>query len=320
MINYDLLSLLEKVLGKGRKTSGNNYAFFSPFISHYKPKLEIDLTLNNNGENPWHCWVSNVKGRNIVTLFKKIKKSIDRSYYDELYKILNIRRLYVKDDTIKREEILELPSEYIPLLEYSKITDKLVKLELRKAVEYLKSRGVTKTDILRYNIGYCYEGKYSGRIIIPSYDDNYRLNYFVSRTIFDDVVFKHKNPNVSKDVIGFESYINWNEPITLVEGAFDAITARYNTIPMFGKIISNKLKEKLIIRRPPKIIVALDSDAYKDALNISSLLIQEGLEVSVVKMEQKDINEMGFEEFSTIKNKTTVVDSYDLLKQRILNV
>jgi hypothetical protein len=37
-------------------------------------------------------------------------------------------------------------------------------------------------------------------------------------------------------------------------------------------------------------------------------------------MEQKDINEMGFEEFSTIKNKTTVVDSYDLLKQRILNV
>ena len=73
MINYDLLSIVEKVLGKGRKTSGNNYSFFSPFISHYKPKLEIDLTVNNNGENPWHCWVSNAKGRDIISLFKKIK-------------------------------------------------------------------------------------------------------------------------------------------------------------------------------------------------------------------------------------------------------
>ena len=61
MINYDLLNLLEKVLGKGRKTSGNNYSFFSPFISHYKPKLEIDLSASNDGQNVWHCWVSNVK-------------------------------------------------------------------------------------------------------------------------------------------------------------------------------------------------------------------------------------------------------------------
>ena len=73
MINYDLLNLLEKVLGKGRKTSGNNYSFFSPFISHYKPKLEIDLTANNNGQNFWHCWVSNAKGRDIISLFKQIK-------------------------------------------------------------------------------------------------------------------------------------------------------------------------------------------------------------------------------------------------------
>ena len=73
MINYDLLSLVEKVLGKGKKTSGNDYAFFSPFKSHYKPKLEIDFSINNNGVNLWHCWISNQKGRSIITLFKKIK-------------------------------------------------------------------------------------------------------------------------------------------------------------------------------------------------------------------------------------------------------
>ena len=37
MKNLKLLQLLETVLGKGKPTSGDNIAFFSPFTSHYKP-------------------------------------------------------------------------------------------------------------------------------------------------------------------------------------------------------------------------------------------------------------------------------------------
>lgn len=315
MINYDLLNLLEKVLGKGRRTSGNNYAFFSPFINHYKPKLEIDLTANNQSDNPWHCWVSNAKGRNIKSLFKIIK--VNRSFYDELNKILGTRVLYV--DNVRNEyETLLLPNEYIRLADYSKQSDKLLKIELKRAIEYLKKRGLTKVDILRYDIGYCSTGKYSGRIIIPSYDENYQLNYFVSRTIIEDELYKHKNPKVSKDIIGFESYINWNEPITLVEGAFDAITARFNAIPLFGKTLSNKLKEKIILRKPPKVIVALDNDARTDAFNISNYLLSNGIDVSILNMQAKDVNELGFNNFSVIKKETPKTDSYDIIKQRIL--
>lgn len=315
MINYDLLNLLEKVLGKGRRTSGNNYAFFSPFINHYKPKLEIDLTANNQSDNPWHCWVSNAKGRNIKSLFKIIK--VNRSFYDELNKILGTRVLYV--DNVRNEyETLLLPNEYIRLADYSKQSDKLLKIELKRAIEYLKKRGLTKVDILRYDIGYCSTGKYSGRIIIPSYDENYQLNYFVSRTIIEDELYKHKNPKVSKDIIGFESYINWNEPITLVEGAFDAITARFNAIPLFGKTLSNKLKEKIILRKPPKVIVALDNDARTDAFNISNYLLSNGIDGSILNMQAKDVNELGFNNFSVIKKETPKTDSYDIIKQRIL--
>jgi DNA primase len=319
MINYDLLNLLEKVLGKGRRTSGNNYAFFSPFITHYKPKLEIDLTVNNNADNPWHCWVSNAKGRDIRGLFKKIKK-VDKQDYDQLYKILGTRKLYVNDDNSNEYEKLVLPIEFIRLSDYSKTTDKLLKIELTKAITYLKHRGLTKVDILRYDIGYCSDGKYAGRIIIPSYDSNYELNYFVSRTIYEDELYKHKNPKVSKDVIGFESFINWNEPITLVEGAFDAITARYNVIPLFGKTLSNLLKEKILLRNPPKVIVALDNDAKSDALYISNYLIKEGINVSMVNMEKKDINEMGFYEFTTKKKNALPMDSFDIIKERIMYV
>ena len=37
---------------------------------------------------------------------------------------------------------------------------------------YLRNRGITKGDILRYGIGYCDSGLYSNRVIIPSYDSD----------------------------------------------------------------------------------------------------------------------------------------------------
>jgi DNA primase len=315
MINYDLLSLVEKVLGKGRKTSGNNYSFFSPFISHYKPKLEIDLTVNNNGENPWHCWVSNAKGRSIVSLFKKVKAG--KQYLDDLNKILKTKNLYIKNKTETKEELV-LPKEFIRLYEYPKIKDIQVKMQMKQALGYLKSRGIGRTDILRYGIGYCPNGSYSGRIIVPSYDENFNLNFFVSRSIFEEDMLKYKNPKWSKDVIGFDCFIDWDEPVTLVEGVFDAITARYNAVPLFGKIIQPKLRERILLRKPPKIIVALDNDAYSDAIKISSSLISEGINVSIVQMKSKDINEMGFKDFSSLKSVTLPTDSYDIIKQRIL--
>jgi succinyl-CoA synthetase alpha subunit len=72
------------------------------------------------------------------------------------------------------------------------------------------------------------------------------------------------------------------------------------------------------LRKPPKVIVALDNDAVNDSIKISSKLLCEGIEVSMVKMEQKDINEMGFKNFVGIKNETKTTDSYDIIKQRII--
>jgi hypothetical protein len=78
------------------------------------------------------------------------------------------------------------------------------------------------------------------------------------------------------------------------------------------------LKEKILLRKPPKVIVALDNDAIHDAIKISSKLISEGIEVSVVRMETKDINEMGFRDFVGLKSETKTTDSYDIIKQRIM--
>ena len=260
MKNLKLLQLLESVLGKGKPTSGNNVAFFSPFTSHYKPKLEIDINTNSEGQNPWHCWISDKKGRSIHTLFKQL--NLPKSKFDKLNKIIEVTRY--RNNTIEKIEYsLKLPDEYQPLWIEKKTPD------YRNAIHYLKTRGINIFDIIRYRIGYAESGQYSGKIIIPSYDSNGQLNYFVSRAYYKNDPHKHKNPQTSKDIIGFEMLINWNEPIILCEGAFDAITIKRNTIPLFGKIIQPTLQKKIIEEHVKDIYICLDPDALNNAISTS---------------------------------------------------
>lgn len=320
MINTDLLSLLEDVLGKGRRTSHNNYAFFSPFTKHYKQKLEIDLTLSTDGKNKWHCWVSDLRGASIYSLFRKM--NTDHDHMTRLFKILDKKYIYAfgANENKTTLEPLSLPSEFIPLQTLQTVKDITVKMQLSQAISYLKHRGISAIDVYRYNIGYCATGLYGGRIIVPSYDEHFKLNFFISRTIFDDVAYKYKSPAVDRDVIIFESMINWDEPVTLVEGVFDAITARYNVIPLLGKTLLPELKMKLIIRRPPSVMVALDNDALSDAMNICNFLISNGINTSIVKIKEKDINEIGFARYAEYAASSGSIDSYDILRERILQV
>jgi hypothetical protein len=43
------------------------------FAITHKPKLEVNLTENREGKNPWHCWACDVRGTTIYSLFKQLK-------------------------------------------------------------------------------------------------------------------------------------------------------------------------------------------------------------------------------------------------------
>ena len=119
------------------------------------------------------------------------------------------------------------------------------KINGKHALKYLKSRGLTKEDILRYNIGYCETGKYRNRIIIPSYDESNELNYFIGRSYLSKTKRKYMNPEAQKEIIIFNEYlVDWTKPIYIVEGAFDSIFIP-NSIPLLGKFMSDYLFEKL---------------------------------------------------------------------------
>jgi DNA primase len=119
----------------------------------------------------------------------------------------------------------------------------------------------------KYNIGFCYQGPYENRIIIPSYDENQELNYFIARSYLTRTKMKYKNPEAQKETIIFnEHLINWSQPIYIVEGAFDSIFIP-NAIPMLGKFMSDFLFKKLY-ENAKKIIIVLDPDAWTDAEKI----------------------------------------------------
>lgn len=310
MDNTALLFLVESVLGKGQSTSKGNYAFKCPFCTHHKNKMEISLRTTAKRENFWHCWVCGAKGKTILTLFKKTKAP--QSKIDEL----NILIVPSKKEEHVVAGALELPKEYISLS--TLVEDKIAQIEAKHALKFLKKRGITQDDIIKYNIGFCKEGKYEFRVIIPSYDDNSTLNYFIARDYKEPSLQKYKNPPASaKDVIGFELYINWDAPIILVEGMFDALTIKRNVIPLFGKVIHGKLMEKLVRSSVDRIYIALDNDARRDALKQAEMLMSYGKEVYLVEMDGKDANEIGFEQFLNTIEQTKPLNLQSLLEKKL---
>jgi DNA primase len=309
MDNTALLFLAESVLGKGQSTSKGNYAFKCPFCTHHKNKMEVNLRTTAKRENFWHCWICGAKGKTLLSLFKKIKAPTN--------KIAELNILVIPDNTKSIElSILQLPKEFILLI--NSIEDRVAQIEAKHALKFLKQRGLKQDDIIKYNIGFCKDGKYGGRVIIPSYDEDRKLNYFIARDYKGETPQKYKNPPIAaKDVIGFELYINWDAPIILVEGMFDALTIKRNVIPLFGKAIHGKLMEKLVKASVDRIYIALDNDARRDALKQAEMLMSYGKEVYMVEMEGKDANEIGFENFLNTIEQTQPLNFQSLLEKKL---
>ena len=299
-----IINLLNRVLNSNgtKLRKQDEYMYWSPFISHHKPKLQINITTGK-----WHCWVSNVGGHNLFQLFKKVGAS--NEHFSELGELVDDVPRYKKTkDTSK--EVVQLPKEYKPLWNGG---DSIVK---RHALSYLYKRGINDQDILKYDIGYCDFGLYSNRIIIPSYDSDGKLNFFVGRDFYNGKM-KYRNSPTSKDIIGFDLFINWDEPIILCEGVFDAMAFRRNAIPLFGKTVMDTLMKKIIEFRVKTIYLGLDNDAIEDAVKITETFINNGIEVRMMNFKEKDPSETGFSNLLYLIDRTKKTKFSDLMRVRL---
>lgn len=318
MEEQGILELLETILGNSIESNKGNYKFVCPFhVSNPPGKFKLEINIQTE---KWHCWGCDKKGQTLDVLLNLLKSSPQRK--KELKLLLKNKEKNVKsvDLTNKTKDlVISLPKEFISLNNFSS-SSKIDSIYYKQAINFLNKRGITQQDIIKYNIGFCTKGFYKERIIIPSYDGDGIINYFMARDFTGNCsqADKYKNPPISaKDVIGWELYINWDAPIILVEGIFDALTIKRNVIPLFGKNIHPKLMKKLVKSSVDKIYIALDADAYKKALNHAEQLLSYGKEVYLVELDGKDANEIGFERFLNIIENTSKLTFQSLLEIKL---
>jgi DNA primase len=220
-----------------------------------KGNLEV-----NYKYNVFKCWVCAESHETHGSIFKLVKKFGNPK---QLKNYLLLKPDEGEDFSKRVYKTVKLPQDFIPFKEASeglKMTP-----YYKQAYNYIKSRNITDLMVQMYNIGFCYRGIYENRIIIPSYDCERRINYFIARSYLNRTKMKYKNPEAQKELIIFNEYlVDWNETIYIVEGAFDSIFIP-NAIPLLGKFMSEHLFHTLYEKVKGKIIIVLDPDAWNDA-------------------------------------------------------
>jgi len=299
-------SLLEVFLGAGKKATKGNVEFYCPVCNHKNPKLIVNVS-----SGMYNCFTCHpaTKGKTPVSLLKKIGAPSEA--------IAEMKGYFPGDnskiDTESEVKIVQLPIELKSLLDSSDRS-----LEKRRALSYLKSRGIQQSDIKKYNIGYCSTGRYRNKVLVPSYDANGRVNYFVARSFEKDPRIKIDSPDCKKsELVGFESTINWTVPVILCEGVFDAMAIKRNAIPLFGSTIPKAVMIKLLQPEVRTVYLALDEDAISKSIDHAQKLLDLGKEVYLIQLQGKDPSMIGFEGMIQYLHNAQPLTVSDLLMLKI---
>ena len=290
----DKIEVIEKYFGKGN-ISGNekNISVSCPNCrnnsknSSNKKKLAISLETGI-----YHCWVCEIKGRNIGIPAKRYL-NVSKNEMIEIIQTFDIKD---KKDEEEEKVFINLPQDYELLINNDTRYGRIAK-------KYLQSRGLHVSDLIKYKIGLSSQNEFINRVIIPSHDDNLKLNFYLSRTVTDDSFLKYKNCLIKrKDIIFNEHLIDWESPLTIVEGVFDAIKVEGNVVPMLGSWMDENyyLFQKIVMNQTP-VILALDPDAKDKEAKIANSLIEYGIDAYTVDQNyEKDFGDMSKDEAKEI--------------------
>lgn len=298
MSQDEKLQILINILGTPYR-SGKEYLFYCPKCKHEKKKLSI-----NFDKNVFKCWVCNYTGTNLKRLVRRFGDFSQKHRWETLTGEVDISVSLadVLFSSKKEEQTkLALPKEFTSL------TSKELPYSAREPLKYLQNRGLEKEDIIRWKIGYCKDGEYKNRVIIPSFNSEGYCNYFVARSYTGEKP-NYLNPQVSKDIVFNELFVDWKSDLVLVEGAFDAIKAG-NAIPILGSTLreDSKLFQEIVKHDTP-IYIALDPDVEQKANYLIRSLMSYDVELYKIDVTgYKDVGEMSTLEFSRRKKRATLM-------------
>ena len=306
----DKRKIVTQILGNYWQ-KGDEHLYHCPYCKHHKKKMSVNFA---NGF--WKCWVCDMRGKNVYRIVRKFGSYQQREKYRELQGMVDLsdfEQLFKEYNEIEDKQIIELPKEFISLC------NKDLPMHSTERLRYLSSRGLTRLDILKWKIGYCKEGRYAGRILIPSFDMDGDCNYFIARSYVGHS-YRYLNPPADRDLVFNELMVDWDEPIILVEGVFDALVAG-NAVPILGSTLrkgSDLLRQ--IVRNDTPIYIALDPDAAAKERRIIKMLLEYDVELYKIDVTgYEDVGSMPKKVFTERKNKASFIDRDNYLLLDLLS-
>jgi len=259
-----------------------------------------------------------MRGNSVTRLVKRFGNFLQRQAWEEFEDTIDLSvSLYDEmfgDTAVEEPQVISLPKEFRSLANKNNDISSIL------ARNYLRERNVTREDIVRWKIGYCASGEYEKRIIIPSFNLDGKVDYFIARTYARG--YKYKNPeNATKDIIFNQLYIDWDKPVHLVEGAFDAIVAG-NAIPLLQSSLreDSKLFQEIVKHDVP-VYVALDPDAEKSAMSLIKSLLSYDVECRKVTIDSdEDVSELGKKRYARRVQLAELVDSRTYLQKLAIGI
>lgn len=307
------IRVLKKVLGSSYH-SGGETLFYCPKCRHHKKKLSVNLE-----KNKFKCWICDYRGNNIRRLIRRHGSFLDQqewAKYDDTVEIASFEDVFSMEQEIEEEfeQVINLPEEFKTLCTRN------LSLAAKPILRFLYDRGVTRADILKWKMGYCASGEYKGRVIVPSFNDEGEINYFIARTYENDWM-KYKNPPASRDIVFNELYVDFEDDLVIVEGVFDAIVAG-NSVPILGSSLkeSSKLLRKVVENDTP-VYIALDPDVETKAMRLIKKMLTFDIEVYKIDIAPyADVGEMTKNEFEKRKKAAQLMTPDSFLERAIFSI
>ncbi len=300
---------------------GLNLSIWCPFCKHdNKNKLKLAIHLEKNF---WHCWLCDKKGADVsyvVSRFNKSKveesrKIFKRKNYDSEFQ----NNLFGNIELLEPEIVnVEVPPGFMLLATNFNSSHP----DVRDVFRYAIKRGVSKHKMWLLRLGCSLNSEFSRSLIIPSFDEKGKINFYTSRRIDVDTSspIKYKNASVSKkDIIFNEMHIDWSLPLTLVEGPLDLLKTNDNATCLLGSSLTSDMKLfKRIVENKTEVNLALDKDVYSKSLSIASLLSSYDINVNILDTRiASDVGDMTHNQFKDCLDNAKQYKEDDLLLRKI---
>jgi DNA primase len=226
-----------------------------------------------------------VKGHTLWSLVRKVGTRDQLLEYRDRFMPANKRDHRCLDLTLVEPQKLQLPKDF-KLIVTSSLRDPDA-LALRK---YLASRRVSERDMWYFKLGYSNELRWKRRVLVPSFDAQGELSYFVGRAIDKFRRPKYDGPDTDPGykltIVFNELNVDWSRELVLCEGTFDLMKCPDNAVPLLGSDLNEQsaLFNAIVVNNTP-VALALDADMWvKKTPRIARRLAEYNVAVRTVRV------------------------------------